>query len=68
MLLSALLLLPSMASALKDARYGTQSKRDYTPITTELSDLRNIDQITYLGSNDSLVRHVMSVRINAVLT
>jgi len=67
MLLSALLLLPSMASALKDAGYGTQSKRDYTPITAELSDLRNIDQITYLASNDSLVRHVMSVRTNATL-
>jgi hypothetical protein len=59
MLLSALLLLPSMASALQDAGYGTQSKRDYTPLTAELSDLRNINQITYLSSNDSLVCQVV---------
>jgi hypothetical protein len=56
MLLSALLLLPSMASALTEAGYGTQLKRSYTPPTSELSDLRNFDQISYLANNHSLVR------------
>jgi hypothetical protein len=56
MLLSALLLLPSMASALTEAGYGTQLKRSYTPPTAELSDLRNFDQMTYLATNESLVR------------
>lgn len=56
MLLSALLLLPSMASAFTEAGYGTQLKRSYTPPTSELSDLRNFDQISYLATNDSLVR------------
>jgi hypothetical protein len=55
MLLSALLLLPSMASALTEAGYGTQLKRSYTPPTSELSDLRNLDQISYLATVDSLV-------------
>ena len=45
-----------MASALTDAGYGTQLKRSYTPPTSELSDLRNLDQISYLATNDSLVR------------
>ena len=56
MLLSALLLLPSTASALTEAGYGTQLKRTYTPPTPELSDLRNFDQTSYLATNDSLVR------------
>jgi len=56
MLLSALLLLPSMASAFTEAGYGTQLKRSYTPPTPELADLRSLDQIPYLAMNDSLVR------------
>lgn len=58
MLLSALLFLPSMASALKEAGYGTQLKRSYTPPTPELSDLRGFEQISYSASNDSLVRRL----------
>lgn len=62
MLLSALLLLPSMASALAEAGYGTQLKRSYTPPTPELADLRNLDQISYLATNNPLVRY-LSVRV-----
>jgi len=56
MILSALMLLPSMASALTEAGYGTQLKRSYTPPTPELSDLRNLDLMSYIAVNDSLVR------------
>jgi hypothetical protein len=58
MLLSALLFMPSMAMALKETGYGTQSKRSYSPLSAELSDLRNVDQISYLATNDSLVRAI----------
>jgi hypothetical protein len=65
MLLSALLLLPSMASALTEAGYGTQLKRSYTPPTSELSDLRNFDQISYIATNDSLVSRLSTVSVKA---
>jgi hypothetical protein len=57
MLLSALLLVPSLASALSDAGYGTLSKRSHSIITPELSDLRGLGGISYAHAvtNDSLV-------------
>lgn len=60
MLLAALLLVPSLASALSGAGYGELSKRSYSVITPELSDLRGMGGISHVIHNDSLVSNAPS--------
>lgn len=56
MLLSAVFfLVPSLASALSDPGYGEVSRRSYSVVTPELSDLRGIGGFSSAIQNDTLV-------------
>lgn len=55
MLLSSLVLLPSVALALSGDGYGSQARRSYSPLTPELSNLRDIGLSQVPLQNASLV-------------